>query len=244
MLLLFDLGNSRCKWAWSDGSLHPGAPMEYGVDFTRVLDATLGPLPKPSRALVVSVVEERYGTQLSEWLKKFFGIVLERATVKAAQCGVTNRYDNPAQLGADRWAALIGARARSRQPVCVVNCGTAVTIDALDANGVFHGGVILPGLATQRASLLMQTHGVRDVDGNSQQCLARNTADGVSGGTRYGLAGAIERIQAEQSRALGVTPQVLLAGGDAEWLQPLLSVKSELVPHLVLEGLQCMANAT
>lgn len=242
MLLLFDLGNSRCKWARANGALQPGAPVEYGVDFARQLAAALAGVPRPARALAVSVADETTTAQLADWLHGHYGVTLERMTAREAQCGVTNRYTSPAQLGADRWAALIGARGRTRSAACVVNCGTAVTIDALDSDGVFQGGVILPGLATQRASLLLYTHGIREAEGDSGSCLARSTADAVAAGTLHGLAGAIERVLAEQARALNVTPKVFLAGGDARRLQPLLNRERELAPQLVLEGLQRMAR--
>jgi type III pantothenate kinase len=101
--------------------------------------------------------------------------------------------------------------------------------------------VILPGLATQRAALLQRTHGIRAADGQSETVLARSTADAVAAGTLHGLAGAIERVLAEQARALNATPKIFLAGGDAGLLSPLLKPEHELAPHLVLEGLQRMA---
>jgi type III pantothenate kinase len=241
MLLLFDLGNSRCKWASADGALHAGEPVEYGADFTRKLAGVLAGATRPTRALAVSVADDTTTKQLADWLHEHFGVTLERMTARESQCGVTNRYTNPAQLGADRWAALIGARGRTSRAVCVVNCGTAVTIDAMDSAGVFQGGVILPGLATQRASLLQRTHGIRESDGQGESCLARNTADAVAAGTLHGLAGAIERVLVEQARALNALPKVFLAGGDAGLLSPLLKHEHELTPHLVLEGLQRMA---
>ena len=241
MLLLFDLGNSRCKWARADGALQPGAAIEYGQDFSRALETSLGALPRPERVLAVSVAGDAVTAQLAAWARAQFGLTLELMPARSAQCGVSSRYDNPAQLGADRWAALVGARGRTRDAVCVVNCGTAVTIDALDGAGVFQGGVILSGLATQRASLLKNTHGIREADGKDDSCLARNTADAVAAGTLQGLAGAIDRVVAEQARVLGVTPHMLLAGGDAERLHPVLTTAHELAPLIVLEGLHRMA---
>ena len=242
MLLLFDLGNTRCKWARADDRLHPGAPIEYGAGFRDVLDAALGALPAPTRALAVSVADEATTATLGHWVHSRYGLTLVRMAVRAAQCGVTNRYDRPEQLGVDRWAALIGARARTTQAVCVVNGGTAVTIDALDSHGVFQGGVILPGLGLQRTALLRSTHGIKEVEGDSRSCLARNTADAVAAGTLQGLAGAIERVVAEQARALNAKLKVFLAGGDSAQLSPLLRFEHESTPHLVLEGLYRMAQ--
>lgn len=244
MNLLFDLGNSRCKWARAESTLQPGAPLSYGPTFIPALESALADAGRPTRALAVSVAGATPTTALADWLASRFALRLEQMHAQPQQCGVTNTYEDPAQLGADRWAALIGARARTTQALCVVNCGTAVTIDALDASGVFRGGVIVPGLATQRAALLAHTHGIRVVDGDSGSCLARRTADAVAAGTLHGLVGAIERILSEQARLLGVAPRVLLSGGDAAAVHALLKSPGELAPHLVLEGLQRLAGAS
>jgi type III pantothenate kinase len=157
--------------------------------------------------------------------------------------GVTNRYHEPATLGADRWAALIAARQQSQAAQCVVDCGTAMTVDALSAAGEFLGGVILPGISMARAALLANTQGIRVAEGDEGSCLARATGDGVAAGSVFGLAGAIERIVAEQRRALGADARVLVTGGDAPRLLPLLRGSVTHEPELVLKGLKLIAEA-
>lgn len=242
MKLVLDLGNSRCKWALADDGIHAGGAIAYGEDFVRSLDQTLGALPRPTQVAAVSVTDSAYLETLTQWLKRKWSLDLRCFSARRAQGGVSNSYDVPAQLGADRWAALIAVRARAMSAACVVNCGTAITVDALDARGTFRGGVILPGLTLQRTSLLQHTHAIRAADGSASSCLALNTADAVAAGTAFGLAGAIDRILDEQALALGGSVPVLLTGGDAARLQKLLRHPTQLLPDLVLEGVARMAS--
>lgn len=241
MNLVLDLGNSRCKWALAGADLKPGGALAYGEDFSRTLDHAFGKLARPEQVAAVSVAGAALTDTLAHWVQRRWNLDLLRFSARAMQCGVTNTYKDSAQLGADRWAALIAARVRVPGAACVVDCGTAVTVDALDASGAFRGGVILPGLALMRAALLQRTQGVSAAEGDTGSVLAHTTADGVAAGTLFGLAGAIDRILDEQAAALGASPQVLLTGGDAPAVQALLRHTTHLMPDLVLEGVARMA---
>ena len=242
MNLVLDLGNSRCKWALADKDLSPRGAFAYGEDFPRTLDQVFGALTRPNQVAAVSVARAAHTDTLAQWVKRQWSLDLRCFSARAVQCGVTNSYRDPAQLGADRWAALIAARDRVPGTVCVVDCGTAVTVDALDAHGVFRGGIIFPGLALLRESLLQRTQGVRGADGDACSSLALNTANAVSAGSAFGLAGAIDRILDEQAAVLGAISSVLLTGGDAQSMQILLRHTTQLVPDLVLEGVARMAS--
>ena len=242
MNLVLDLGNSRCKWALANDSLMPGGAFAYGDDFTRTLDNGFSALPRPQHVAAVCVAASGHLQTLAQWVQRRWGLELQPIITRAAQLGVTNAYKDPTSLGADRWAALIAARARLPGAACVVDCGTALTIDALDQSGMYRGGVILPGLALMRAALL-RTQGVRDVVGDAGSALAQSTADGVAAGTLFGLAGAIDRILDEQAALLGATPQVLITGGDAQPLRALLRHAVQHAPDLVLEGVARIARA-
>jgi len=243
MNLLFDLGNSRVKWATSNGALQAGDAFSYGEDFPAALDRAFAALTRPARVAAASVAGAARNESLASWLKARWGLAPEFIASRSAQLGVSSSYAEPARLGADRWAALIAARRRTASAVCIVDAGTAVTVDALDAAGGFRGGVILPGLALQRETLLRGTREIRAAGAGGDSCLAVNTADAVAAGIRYGLAGAIDRILDEQAAALGVAPKTLLTGGDADQLLPLLRHRVEQAPHLVLEGVWRIAEA-
>lgn len=244
MLLALDLGNSRFKWALTDGrEWTRGAAHAYEPDFPAALEGALGALAPPHAAAFVSVTTPQRVVQLEHWLHAHWGIDARRIQATASALGVTSHYQQPERLGADRWAALIAARGRCAGAVCVVDAGTALTVDALDADGVFRGGVILPGLALQRAALARGTESVGTAATAAAGCLARATAAAVAGGTLYGLAGAVDRILDEQSQALGARTTVLVTGGDGPVLLALLRHAAEPVPDLVLHGVGRLAVA-
>jgi type III pantothenate kinase len=260
MNLVLDLGNSRCKWAlarppgmaevrntqeqfFRNAGLTCGGVFAYGENIGRTLDETFGGLARPERVAAVSVAAAGHAETLAQWVERHWQLDVQRVAAGVAQLGVTNSYKDPTRLGADRWAALIAARTRHTAAVCVVDCGTAVTVDALDPNGVFRGGVILPGLALMRDALLQRTQGVRDAEGDAGSVFAHTTADGVAAGTLLGLAGAIDRILDEQAAMLGAAPQVLITGGDAQRVLALLRHAHRHVPDLVLEGVAHIVNA-
>lgn len=244
-ILVIDVGNSRTKWG-----LH-------GPRGWRVLGATpngeIGALsvrdwhhlPRPIRAVGVNVAGEamrvRVEAQLARWR-----LAPEWLSATDAACGVTNRYARPAQLGADRWASLVAAWRRSNAnelfvPACVVvNVGTAVTVDALDAEGVFRGGLILPGIRLMLQALAENTSGLRAADGAFRP-FPDNTADAMYSGAIQAVCGAIEQMR----RQVDMNPahvRCYLAGGAAHEIAPCLNPPVEVVDHLVLEGVLALAG--
>ena len=248
MNLLVDIGNTRLKWMLSQGLGHTGQALVRTADMSLQLDLAWGDIPPPQWVVATSVAGAATERDVRQWVQRRWPVThLHFVVAAAAGWGVKNNYREPARLGSDRWAALIGARHLTQGPVCVVDCGTAVTIDALNAVGEFIGGVILPGLVLARQSLRAGAAGITEIEGDDTQCFARTTADAVAAGTLYGLVGAVERIVAELGAGLGKDMQVLLTGGDgprlASHLQgrgtfPLLSV-----PDLVLKGLARIAES-
>jgi len=244
MNLLVDLGNSRLKWAQRDaGRWHADATLLESENMAPLLDRVWGGMTAPRQVVVCSVSDPRRLQTLGQWVRARWSLSPRIIRSRAEQLGVKNRYREPEQLGADRWAALIGARGLTASAACVVDCGTAVTVDALSAQGEFLGGAIFPGLRLLRGSLVQGTGGIKVADGSDTDCLARSTADGVAAGTLFGLVGAVERLIHEYRRTLGETMQVLLTGGDAPLLASRLSVAFTPVPDLVLRGLARIADS-
>lgn len=156
----------------------------------------------------------------------------------AQQCGVRNGYLQPAQLGCDRWAALIAAWHHLRRACLVVSCGTATTVDALSARGEFAGGLILPGMALMQCSLAGATAQLQ-AGGGQYADFPRNTADALQSGAIQASCGAIRR----QHELLGVADApVLLTGGAAQLLQPHLQLPVQMMDNLVLQGLLIIAQ--
>lgn len=232
MILAIDCGNSRLKWGLHDGVewLAQG-PLDYAglAGFGDLLRRQ----PRARRAVVANVAGPEVGDIVQAELAAL-EIPLTWVRGRAEQCGVRNRYDNPEQLGADRWAALIGARHLHRGACLVVCAGTATTADVLDAEGVFQGGLILPGLELMLLSLARNTAQLPLADGRFAE-LPRSTADAIVSGCLQAQAGAVERMFAQI--AAGPDAACLVSGGAAAQFFGLLRIRKRQVDNLVLEGL-------
>lgn len=239
--LLVDSGNTRVKWALSDvGIWNTGAVVVAGRDLHKLLDDAWSPLAPPDRVLASHVADSARWQILTDWTRRTWGVSITRVQSEPELLGVRNGYREPERLGADRWAALIGVRGLTQGSACVIDCGTAVTLDALTADGNFAGGVIFPGLALLRQSLAQGTAALPVAPGAVTSCLARSTADAIAAGTLYGLAGALERVLQEFERTLGQL-QMYITGGDAEQIAPYLARTVRREPQLVLKGLARIA---
>lgn len=233
-ILCVDCGNTRIKWGLRDG----GRWRAVGALPTAQAPCLDGALPgRPQRIVACNVAGPATAAQI-EALAQSLDAPLSWLRAEASRCGVTNGYENPVQLGADRWAALIGARGLHDGACLVVNAGTATTVDVLDAAGVFQGGLILPGVALMQAALARNTAGLPQARGEFRE-LPRNTDDAIASGCLAATAGAVARMfanMAARSSAL-----CLLSGGAAPELAPLLDVPLRRVENLVLEGLARVA---
>jgi type III pantothenate kinase len=242
MLLLIDAGNTRVKWALAHEDAESGAWQASGALFHAELDALAIILAKhqPRRAWVSNVAGASIRSQL-EALLRASGMPSESVHWfrSQAQCaGVMNGYRDPTQLGCDRFASLIGARALfPEQALLVITAGTATTIDALDASGRFFGGMILPGLGTMAQSLALSTAQLPHVDARvSVSCFADNTLDAIVGGCVQAQLGAIMQARAQLPEA-----SCVLSGGAAEYLLPYVPAPVQQVEQLVLRGLHVAA---
>lgn len=237
MKLLVDLGNSRLKWAQcGSNGWQPGEPCASGS-----IPPAWATLARPEGVWLVSVARAEAANALCEWMRRAWNLNIECVTVRREAFGVRVLYEIPETLGPDRFAALIGARRRTQRACVVVDCGTAVTVDALAENGEYLGGAILPGLAMMRHALTERTGLIRAGGGRADEVCARNTQDGVAAGTLIGLAGAVDALVARQKDRLG-SADVILAGGDAALLRPLLKLDLIEIPDLVLRGVAVVAG--
>ncbi len=229
MILCLDAGNTRLKWGLHDGTswLAKGALPHASID--KLVDS----LPmQPDHLLACNVAGAGAAARI-ETLAAQLTVPLEWFRSSASAGGVTNRYDDPAQLGTDRWAALIGARSLHAGPALVVMAGTATTIDVLGADGNFSGGLILPGLDLMCKALARNTAGLPAARGQ-YRTPPTNTDDAIVSGALHATLGAIERMAC---RATSADLLVLLSGGAAGALLPHLELPFRHLDYLVLEGL-------
>ncbi len=240
-LLLIDIGNSRVKWGRARRSR-----IEAGEPFARLGCQTAFAdhwenMPPPAQALVANVAGSDIADALEDWMERHWHLKPRFIRSEAKGFGVTNGYANPEKLGVDRWVALVGARHACLGAVCVADCGTAITFDALDEEGKHLGGLIAPGLGLMRESLARGTHGLDLANTRPRDRLARDTSAAIASGTRQAAAGLIERAFRTTVQSVGSQPSLLLTGGDAPHIAAALEIPCELRPDLVLEGLWVMA---
>ncbi len=233
-VLAIDAGNSRIKWGFADDSGWLRHAWLATAD-AGAIGAAIQDLPAPGRIVISNVAGNGVRDALTAALAPV-GVPPLWVQGREQQCGVKSGYADPAQLGSDRWAGLIAAWKQQGCACLVVNAGTTMTVDALSHDGVFLGGVIVPGLELMRNALAHGTAQLKLAPG--EFCyFPDNTADAIMSGAINALAGAVERMRTFMMQAGQGAPQVLLSGGVAQRLQPRLNVHSTLVDNLVLDGL-------
>ncbi len=246
-VLAIDAGNSRTKWGVADdnGWLRRDAlDTADAAGLRAALSGAFTDVPVPQSIVVSNVAGAHVRDAITQALAGY-GVALLWVQARAQQCGVRSGYADPAQLGADRWAGLIAAwklHARAGRACVVVNAGTTMTVDALSNEGVFLGGVIVPGLDLMRAALDRGTAQLKLQPG-AFCYFPDNTADAIMSGAVNALAGAIERMRGFLAQTTHSTPLVVLSGGAAPIIQPQLNTADgplaevERVDNLVLDGL-------
>ena len=257
--LAIDIGNTRLKWA-QYASPQPGAVLlNQGAVFLETIDdlaetdwRSLRP-PTSMLGCVVAgdAVRRRVEEQMGLWDVEPHWVV-----PSAHEAGLRNGYDHPSRLGADRWVALAGARSRvlaeaaatgtaasgrTPRPALVVMVGTAVTVDALDADGRFLGGLILPGFGLMLRALEQGTAGLKVPTGEVVD-FPTNTSDALMSGGAHAIAGAIERQARRLEKRTGQAPMPLMTGGAAVKLLPITDLPFEMVEALIFEGLLLMQS--
>jgi type III pantothenate kinase len=239
-MLLVDAGNTRVKWAIARIDAAPGEWLSHGAVAHVELDSLRAAWEGQGvrRAIVSNVA----GAQLAERLAALLPSVQpEWFGARAELAGMRNRYRNPEQLGADRFAAALGARSLvPGKALVVATCGTATTVDAVSSDGDFLGGMILPGLGLMLASLARGTAQLPEASADAvlPPVFADQTLDAIRSGCLSAQAGAIERACAALPAEL-----CIVSGGAAHHVAPALLAPHRIVDNIVLMGLHVAAIA-
>ncbi len=248
--LAIDVGNTRLKWALYQSPQRDAALLAQGAEFLENIDklaeGAWAHLPPPDHMLGCIVagdpIKRRVQEQMDIWDASPQWVVST-----TTEAGLTNGYDHPSRLGADRWVAMIGAWHRSlaqgpARPVVVVMVGTAVTVEAIDASGKFLGGLILPGHGIMLRALESGTAGLHVPTGEVRE-FPTNTSDALTSGGTYAIAGAVERMVQHVRTHCGTEPRCIMTGGAGWKMAPSMSVPFELAENLIFDGLLEMASA-
>lgn len=233
MKLLIDMGNSRLKWAvWQNGQFN-----ENGILLNEQLDllllASVWANLNPTEVLISCVSTNQLLLTVKNALYELWAIEPKIARSEAFAVGVKNGYVEPDTLGVDRWLALIAARHLYQGSVCVVDCGTAITLDLLNADGEHLGGLISAGIGLMKQALSRGTNALPLVNTLDVVHAANSTQAAIHSGTVFAAVGLIETLLAREAENF----QLVLTGGDAELIAPLLNVTSVVNKNLVLLGL-------
>ncbi|NOT84421.1 MAG: type III pantothenate kinase [Methylococcaceae bacterium] len=243
MKLLVDIGNTRLKWALADASvLTVAEPLVHQTaTFKQNLLQRWWMLPQPPVQLAISCVSHAGLLQqvilLTRELWPTVEIVIPKAQAHAL--GVTNAYLEPEKLGIDRWLALLAVRQLCQQAACVVDCGTAITVDFVNSQGQHLGGVISPGLTLMKQALANGTEQLPYTEQAYKTALATHTAAAIHSGILYAAVGLIEKSLQRQQAGF----KVFLTGGDAAVIAAELAVEATIYDDLVLRGLLAVVNA-
>ena len=240
--VLIDLGNTR----WKRGKASCGLLGEVRQGLYTEIDAFSAALAELAEGagsvLLASVVDPARSRALLSVAGDVAPMRVRRVFSTDPVPGVRSGYREPGQLGVDRLLAMVAARSRCSGPVCVVDAGSAVTIDFVDAGGQHLGGFILPGRRLARECLLARTAIPREAEVEAGARLGRDTPTAVALGSLYAVAGIVERFVCGSDRLFpSAKAKVYLGGGDAAALETLMPVSCERIEHLVLSGLAALA---
>lgn len=249
--LVIDIGNTRLKWGLYAQGVPGAALLAHGavvledIDhlWTQEWQALAAPEAMLGCVVAGDAIKRRVEEQLANW-----GVKPRWVVSSARASGVVNGYEHPARLGADRWAAIIGARQRALQvsadgppPVLAVMVGTAVTVDAVDVQGRFLGGLIMPGFGLMYRALESGTAGLKVPTGEVQD-FPTNTSDALMSGGTDAIAGAIERSLRRLQQHTGREPLLVMSGGAVSRLSHVTELPVRVVENLIFEGLLTLAS--
>ena len=247
--LALDVGNTRLKWAQYDAPVAGAKLLDQGAVFLENIDKLAegewASLSAPTQILGSIVAGDAIKRRVAEQVE-LWDVVPRWVVSSAQEAGLSNGYDHPSRLGADRWVAMIGARHRLlhrgiNKPCIVVMVGTAVTVEAIDENGKFLGGIILPGHGIMLRALESGTAGLHVPTG--EVCdFPTNTSDALTSGGTFAIAGAVQRMVENLTRHCGQAPDCIMTGGAGWKVAPCMSVHVELVDSLIFDGLLEIAS--
>ncbi|HAD32217.1 MAG TPA: type III pantothenate kinase [Methylophaga sp.] len=240
MILLVDIGNSQIKWTTIKSKV-----LADSQHFSRPKTGIKAALNKAWKSLedieavfVSNVAGDKIAAQLTEWIDKQWKLTPVFVQSEKRRFGVTNAYEQPETLGVDRWLAIVAGRQHARQVTCIIDCGTAITVDIVTEKGQHQGGLIVPGLSLMKKMLTDNTDALSNVtQENEFNLLATNTHSAIQAGTLYMVTATLENLINDLQQNFTDEVRFLITGGDAEELIPLMPQPLIHEPDLVLKGL-------
>jgi type III pantothenate kinase len=241
-ILTIDIGNSRIKWAlWKNALLVEQGAHDYRADnLPAILSRAWSALEVPAQAILACVAGAAAESEVQNWLTGHWQVEARVLRTTKQFAGLRHAYAQPEQHGVDRWAAMIAARKLYQTPLCVISCGTATTLDLIDADGQHLGGQIMPGTELMFAALKARIPVLSDLEFSSavpDRPFATNTDDAVHLGVTQMAAAGLDHACDAARELLGANMKILITGGAAAAMLALMKNSVELQTDLVLYGL-------
>jgi type III pantothenate kinase len=236
--LCVDIGNTNLKWArYENGLLGSVHSLRHDSGEAQGLEAAWGGLPRPERIRVANVAGVAAQRMLIATTQRLWQLPPRFAQPRQRAYGVSIAYEEPRRLGVDRWLALVAIQNAGMTPALVLDCGTAVTLDAIDGSGNHLGGLIVPGLRMMWGSLFAGTRIPVMPFKEHRAMLGRDTDECIAGGALQAIVGMAERVRHRLNSGHDMQPQIVLTGSDARRIGDQLEFAHRYEPDLVLQGL-------
>jgi type III pantothenate kinase len=236
--LLIDQGNTRLKWVLARNGEIDEISAGQG-DFAAFKRACRHEaFVEPDTVLFSSVAGSEDTQALAGFCESRWGLDSQMLVSTEQRGGVINAYRDPETLGVDRWLAIVGAVARYGKPLVIWDLGTATTLDAVDETGQHLGGMICPGPATMLDSLGRDTElQVPAKLENARVIPGSSTADCISNGVFAAQLGALNQFLRKVSEEMHREPRLVVTGGAATSIVPMLDFEFTHDPWLVFRGM-------
>jgi type III pantothenate kinase len=246
MKLFLDIGNSSVKWAVQEKNnfISTGTFSYKNNNFQNELQQNLIFSEKPMAVLVSNVIEKEIFELVNSWTKKQWQLECWQPKVSAHYKKLKNCYSDINQMGIDRWLAMVAAWELYSSAVCLVSCGTALTIDFIDEEGQHLGGYILPGIELMQKALVSNTVQISiDVRNNPSIEYGNDTQSSVNNGSFLAAASTINNVVDKFTKELNCELNCIISGGMAESIKPFLNNPFEHEPNLIFMGLSILHKA-
>ena len=247
MKLLFDIGNSTVDWAIEDGKKFiQSGKFRYGTGrFIEQLEQNIEITTVPSAVLVSNVAGEELVNTLSDWVDRKWQLKIWQAEVTKSFSELKNSYQDIRQMGIDRWLAMIAAWTKFKSAICVVGCGTALTIDLIDKSGGHLGGYIIPGVEVMQQALITKTDKIKVTPMSDVSiAYANNTQAAINNGSCLAAVAMIDYCVEKLRNDLNIEPRCIITGGMAKQIKTYLQSSFDYEQNLVLQGLSIMHKAS
>ncbi len=243
-ILLVDVGNSRIKWALAENDVLGEQEVHAWLenDLEKILNSYWGKLEQINAVYISNVAGKKIGKIICNWCKENWQMNPSFAKVTKQGCGVKNSYPDAQKLGIDRWLAMLAGWDIVKSNVCIIDCGSAITIDVVDSSGWHRGGVIAPGLTLCERALTDHTYALSVQKCEELTLLSNDTEAAIKSGCYHQFIGGIEYMLTKIAQQHESNMEYIITGGDAELVVKdldlsVFAIKLRHKPTLVLQGL-------